>query len=183
MKATLNFGRLQPIRRCQIEVPGAGVITMRILPEISDSRGVTYTDEAVIGRAFPIKTFSHGDNRTISMKCTFAILEDRDADLNLMYLRWLQSATYPRENNANPYLPPPICRIRCGNLLAGRDTDGWLCVVLKQCNVSYPTDVVWHSTVDGEGSYLPYKFDVDLNWDVVYSNQELPGQEKIITDF
>jgi hypothetical protein len=55
--------------------------------------------------------------------------------------------------------------------------DGFLCVVLKQYSVSFPTDVIWD-----EQTYLPYKFDVDLTWEVVYSNDTLPGQDQILMD-
>lgn len=188
MKATREFGLLQNIPECVISVPttsGTIDIVLRVLPEISDSKTATYSDTPVIGRSFPIKAYSHSENRTINMKCTFLILDDQtigydgliEPERNLFYLRALQSAVYPREDASNPYLPPPICRIRCGKLLAGGQ--GWLCVVLRTYNVTFPTDVVWY---EGKGIYIPYKFDVDLNWEAVYSSEDLPGQDMILKD-
>lgn len=187
MKATLDYGLLQPIPRSQIQIPAqAGsppvLITLRILPEITDSKSASYQDESIIGRAYPIKAYSHSENRTITMKCHFIILEEKDARQNLEYLRALQSAVYPRESDVSPYLPPPICRIRHGNLLAGSKTDGWICVVLKSYSVTFPTDVAYYSTLGGDGPYIPYKFDVDLTWDAVFASEDLPGQQKIMGD-
>lgn len=183
MKATLPGGILAPIPRCSIIVPGAGTIVLNNLPTISDSKSASYADEGVIGRSFPIKTYSHSENRAINMKVHFVILRNSDAEVNMRYLRWLQSAVYPRDNvPGSPYLPPPVCKIRCGNLLAGRTSDGYVCAVLKQYNVSYDPTVAWYSDGNGNGSYLPYSFDMDLTWDVVFSNETLPGQEKIMGD-
>lgn len=182
MKATLDGGALQELK-CEIKVPGADTIILNNLPDISDSKSASYADEAVIGRSFPIKTYSHSENRSISMKVHFHILSRDDAQKNMAALRALQSAVYPRDEQANAlYLPPPICKIKCGNLLAGSQKDGEVCVVLKQYNVSFPTDVAWFSEANGEGSYLPYRFDMDLTWEVVYANEELPGQESIMRD-
>lgn len=183
MKATLDYGHLQPVPRCQIFIPTSTIITLEILPEITDSKSASYPDSHGIGRSFPIKTYSHSENRIISMKCHFIILHEVDISVNMQYLRALQSAVYPRESQAAPYLPPPICQIRCGNLLAGPNTDGWLCAILRSYNASFPTDVVWACDQAGGGSYLPYKFDIDLSWEAVYANTDLPGQEQILTDF
>lgn len=182
MKATNNNGELNYIPRCDIIVPnklGRYLIPLRILPEITDSHGSAYQNETVIGRAFPIKTYSHGEDRSIGMKVQFVILRDSDAQTNLQHLRVLQSATYPRDIIQHPYLPPPICKIRCGNLLAGGD--GYVCVVLENCSVSFPTDVAWYHN-SSNFTYVPYKMEVDLSWKTVYSNDDLPGQDMIIGD-
>jgi hypothetical protein len=189
MKATQINGDLAPIPNCDIVVPtsrGQHLIPMRILPEISDSKSATYQDEQVIGRSFPIKTYSHGENRSITMKVHFVILKSRDAFDNIQHLRALQSAVYPRESNSSPYLPPPICKIRCGHLLSSE----YLCVVLRQYNVTFDTTVAWfEGSADNNfigplqtDTYLPYKFDVDLTWEVVYQTKNLPGQDKIFGD-
>lgn len=187
MKATRSGGELNFIPNCDILIPIGEItffgyplyheIKLRILPEITDSKSAAYQDEPVIGRSFPIKTYSHSENRSISMKLHFIILDDSDAITNLKHLRAIESATYPRTEAVNkPYLPPPVCKIRCGKLLAG----GYLCAVLKQYSVNFPTDVAWY---EENSIYLPYKFDVELSWDVVYPNENLPGQEKILKDF
>lgn len=182
MKATNSIGELEYIPNCDIQIPtdsGIYEIRLRVLPEISDSHSFQYQNESITGRAVPIKTASHGEDRTINMKVKFVILRDSDARTNLNHIRALQGATYPREIPQSPYVPPPICRIRCGNLLTGPNTSGYVCAVLRQCNVSYDTSVAWYVGVD-EFTYVPYKVEVDLSWEVVYSSQNLPGQNKIM---
>ncbi len=184
-KATAQFGALQDLERAQIEVPvdrgstksvSYKTITLKILPEITDSKGSDYPDENIIGRSFPIKTYSHSGNRTIGMKVTFIVLTQSDILQNFINLRLLQSAAYPDDGTSSPYCPPPICRIRVGQLLTSQN-DGWLCVVLKQYNTTFDTSYVWDET-----TYLPYKISIDLSWDVVFDNQNLPGQSMIFGD-
>lgn len=195
MKATEQGGLLRNLAKAQIQIPiersgltfpfggivGLGfltkTITLRILPEISDTKSADYPDENTVGRSFPIKNYAHSGNRQIGMKAHFVTLTNRDKTENLMNLRLLQSAVYPEEGFSAPYIPPPICRIRCGKLLTAAN-DGWLCVVLRQYSTNFPVDVVW----DDE-TYLPYRFDVDLSWEAVFSNTNLPGQNKIYKDF
>lgn len=171
MKATNPNGTLKEIDNCYIKIPTYGTIKMRVLPDISDSKSANYSDENVIGRSFPIKTFSHSENRSISWTAYFLILQNGDAIKNLMDLRALQSITYPRDRDFDPYAPPHVCAIKCGSILGDEE----LCVVLKQYSVKFPTDVAWD-----EDFMVPYKFTVDLTWEVVYSSDNLPGFEKII---
>jgi hypothetical protein len=101
------------------------------------------------------------------------VSQPSDVDYNLKALRAIQSAVYPRESfNGAPFVPPPICRIKCGSLLADF---GELCVILKQYSVKFPTEVAWE-----ESQFVPFKFDIDTNWDVVYKSANLPGQERIL---
>lgn len=183
MKATTTGGDLQAIPGCEIRVPNGGTVQMYILPEITDSKSASYQDEAVIGRSFPIKTYSHSDNRSVTMKVHFIILKDTDAQRIMQEMRWLQSATYPRSSTNAPFAPPPVCKLKCGKLLAGQGTEGYVCAVLRQYSVSFPTDVAWYKAENsGTAEYLPYKFSMDLTWDVVYESQNLPGQDQIIQD-
>ena len=175
MKATEQYGKLKILDRCHIFVPKYGTVRLRVLPEISDKKSAQYKDEPVIGRSFPIKTYSHSENRIIGMKVHFVTIEQVDLLNNIKDLRALQSAVYPFDGSlSNPYLPPPICKIMCGDILSA----GPLCVVLKDYSVSFPPDVVWD-----DKTYIPYKFDVDLNWEVVYSHKDLPGSGNILCDF
>jgi len=186
-KATVGTScDLAPIPDCFVEIPngvlaalgpngkpqrGPVRIIMNNLPDISDSKSASYNDEAVIGRAIPLKTYSHSENRAISTKIHFFIRKREDAATNLAHLRLIESAVYPREGT--PYRPPPICKLRCGNILS---SDKPLCVILLSYNVTFPTDVAW----DKE-TYCPYKFDVDCQWHVVYDTQDLPTSERIVT--
>lgn len=173
-KATLPSGDLVPIKDCYVYVPGYGQITLYALPDISDSKSAAYNDEAIIGRSFPLKTYSHSENRVISMQIHLYVRTKVDVFENLQILRALESATYPRDESGGgnaPFIPPPVCRIKCGLLLA----DEPLCVVLKSYSVKYPTDVPWD-----KDTYTPWKLDVDTSWEVVYKSSELPGQARIL---
>lgn len=189
-KATLLTGSLTPINDCYIIIPigrGEKKIILDNLPEISDTKSANYSDETVIGRASPLKTYSQSDNRSISMQLHFIISKPQDVVENLINLRAIQSATYPREgegegSNRSPFIPPPVCRIKCGKLLSER---GELCVILKSYSVKFPTEVSWMGDSQlGTGAgfdktFTPMKFDVDTTWDVVYASSDLPGQERI----
>lgn len=178
MKATLN-GNLNPVPDCTIEIPGAGknrsvgIVQFNNLPDISDSKGAIYNNETIIGRSFPMYTYSHSGDRQISMQMHFFIINQGDGERNLNYLRMVQSALYPRNGNSSgvPYLPPPVCKMRCGNLLATEP----LCVILQNYSVKFPTEVAWD-----EITYCPYRFDIDTNWLVVYDSGDLPYQDRII---
>lgn len=192
MRSTGSRGELKKIPDCYIYIPGLwrarirenvmdenwfeSRIYARILPDISDSKSAQYSDEAIIGRSSPFKTYSHSENRTISWTSYFMVTEDIDIKRNLVDLRAIQSVTYPRDD-FQPYAPPPVCAIKCGSMFAV-DSDGngsELCVVLRSYAVKFPTDVSWDET-----TYLPYKFSVDMSWDVVYQSDNLPGYEKIL---
>jgi hypothetical protein len=178
--ATTPGGPLVPIDKCYLIIPiktspGAGEfkIVMDNLPDITDSKSVSYNDEVVIGRASPIKTYSQSDNRTITMQIHFIVSKPNDVQRNISALRAIESASYPRDStNGSPYLPPVVCKLKCGRLLG----DGELCVVLKQYSVKFPTEVSWD-----EDDLTPFKFDVDTTWDVVYACEMLPGQERIFS--
>lgn len=169
-RATDSSNDLSLIENCKIVIPGATTIIMNNLPEISDTKSAAYNDEAVIGRAVPLKTYSHSENRVINTKIHFFIRKQSDAEENLMQLRAIQSAVYPQPGD--PYKPPPVCQIECGDILSVEQP---LCVILLNYNVSFPTDVAWD-----KNTYCPYKFDVDCSWQVVYATNDLPNSERIV---
>ncbi len=181
IKATSNGGALVNIggesKDCYLDIPNAGRMLFYILPEISDSKSAHFNDEPVIGRSFPVKTYSHSDNRTISMKVHFVVWADGDVNTpgspayNLKWLRAIQSAVYPEDDKLAPYKPPPICKLRLGDLLGDFD----MCAILTQYSVSYPTDCVWDEELK-----IPYKFEVDTTWHAVYQTSMLPGQQRIV---
>lgn len=144
---------------------------MRSLPDISDSKTAVYNSEAIMGRSFPMYTYSHSADRNISIQLHYFVTEPGDAVENLQDLRWLQSAVYPRESKDAPYLPPPVCQLKCGSLLA---TEA-ICVVLQSYSVKFPTEVAWD-----EDTFCPFRFDVDTSWLVVYTSSDLPYQSRII---
>ena len=121
------------------------------------------------------------------MVCHFVVIEDQDIEDNLMALRLIESAVYPMDDPRFPYRPPPICRIECGQLLGGAQNGQDrhpVCVILKSYSVQFPTDVPWDNGIRtsgaiGSATFLPYKFDLTCNWEVVYPSSELPGQERI----
>lgn len=167
-KATSRTGSLEVIQNCELNIAGRR-IQFRILPEITDSKSASYKDEPIIGRSFPIKTYSHSENRIISMRIHFIVVEEEDIQRNLQDKRTIESAEYPRDGS--PYRPPPICRIKCGSMLA----EGELCAVLRSYSTQYPTNVAWD-----ENTNLPYYFNMNLQFEVVYPTSDLPGQERIL---
>jgi hypothetical protein len=171
-KATNHNGKLAVLEKCYVDIPNATKIPINTLPDIGDSKNAVYNADSIIGRASPLHTYHYSDTRMISIQFHFVVQEKEDIQKNLSYLRAIQSASYPRVGDANlPFRPPPICKLRCGNLLS---VESDLCVVLQQYSVRFPTDVAW----DPE-TYCPYKFDVDTSWWVVYSSPALPDQSKI----
>lgn len=179
MKAT-NNGSLVSVPDCEIKIPGAnlngggfGVIPLNNLPDISDAKTAVYNGENIIGRSFPLYTYSYSTDRTINMQLHFFIVNPGDGAKNLRYLRMIQSAVYPRNGleSQTPYQPPPVCNIKCGSLLDDKE----LCVILQSYSVKFPTEVAW----DPE-TYCPYRFDVDTTWLTVYTSDKLPFQEDII---
>jgi len=169
MKATGSSGELVPIEECYISIDGA-TIKMKVLPDISDSKSASYNDEPIIGRSFPMKTYSHSENRTISWTAHFIVCKKADIEQNIKDLYLIAGCVYPEEGE--PYSPPPICQIKCGKLLAEDE----LCVVLRSYSVKFPTEVAWD-----EETMVPYKFDVDMTWEVVYSTEELPNAGDIFS--
>ena len=148
-------------------IPNYGPIFFNNLPDISDSKSAAYNDEPIIGRAFPLKTFSHSENRVISLQLHFFVLKQEDIRTNLNNLRALASCTYPRDASQSAtvsYAPPIVCRLKFGELLGS----GPICAVLKSYSVKFPTDVAWDTN-----TFVPYKFDVDTNWEAIYKSSNL----------
>lgn len=171
-KATTSCS-LDPIGNCYIYVPGFRKIVMDNLPDISDGKSAQYTPTTIIGRSTPLTTYSHSETRNISWGMHLFVKSAGDVTGNLEILRVLESCVYPRNNNGpGPYSPPVICKIKCGNLLSVGNS---LCVVLRSYSVKFPTDVAWDA-----GSCTPYKIDIDLSFEVVYSSMDLPGADRIV---
>ena len=190
MYQATNTGTLQPVPNCSIKIPiekklfsGGKVntikdvytISMNNLPDISDTKSAIYNNEGIIGRSFPLYTYSHSGDRQISIQLHFFAVDPGDIQKNLQDLRALQSATYPREGTSTgaPYRPPPICQIKCGSLLAN---DSAICCALQSYSVKFPTEVAWETST---GTLLPYRFDVDTSWLTVYTSEDLPTARRI----
>jgi hypothetical protein len=172
MKATEN-GKLKQINNCWVQIPNYGTIKLHALPEISDSKGVVYNEETAIGRSTPIKVFSHGEARQISMTLHFYASTDDDAKQNFEYVAAITSAVYPTDGE--PYSPPPICQIKCGKILSPKEKNDTVCVILKNYSIKVPTDVPWVTE-----DLFPSKIDIETSWEVVHSSDDLPGQSRIL---
>lgn len=170
MKATSPGGTLKTMPECFIEVGEEETIFMDILPDISDSKSAHYANENSIARTAPFTIFGYGEVRTISWSCHFVVQKKGDPERYLRYIRLFQSACYPRNQQGSP---PPLCKIKCGGLLSS-DT---LCVVLKNYSIKYDTNVPWD-----EKYYIPYKLDIDLQFEVVYNQSEIPISDDIASD-
>lgn len=178
MKSTIN-GLLADIKDCYIEILGLKMV-MNSLPDITDSKSASYADESAIGRTMPFKTYQYSENRTIGWTAHFFLQSEREnsgqgaatARRIFDFLRTIEAAVYPKNSSSYGYEPPPICRLRCGGLL---QQTGEINAVLKSYSVKFDTSIPWH-----ESSLLPYKLDVDMQFDVVYNQVELPGYEQIL---
>lgn len=178
-KATLASGDLVELKECYIDIPDLNeTITMKILPDISDSKSASYPDEKAIGRSMPFKSFENSENRTISWTAHFFVCKDGDQDQILSWMRTLEACTYPQYKNTGgaPYAPPPICKLRCGAILSSLEAED-VCCVLKSYSVKFDTSFPWDDV-----TFIPYKLDIDLQFDVVYNQADLPGADKIMTD-
>lgn len=182
--STSPTGDLIPIEKCKLHIPNAGTIVMNNLPDISDTKQAIYNNLPIMGRSFPLYTYSHSGDRVISLQMHFFLLKEGDAERNLSDLRKIQSAVYPRDGGSDtPYIPPVICTLECGDILSksngggsGSKGTGPLCVIMQNYSVKFPTDVAWDET-----TMCPYRFDVDTSWYVVYTSQDLPNADRIIS--
>ena len=175
MKATLLGGKLKNIKDIYIEVDGEPIYAY-ILPDISDSKSASYADENSIGRTTPFKNYSYSENRVITWTHHWIVDVRSRVDQIYNEIRQLQALTYPTKD-ISPYAPPWIAHIKAGDILAKEP----LCCVLKSYNIKYATDVPWYSNSSNTVS-IPYKVDMDLNFEVVYDNSagQIPYADDII---
>ena len=186
-KATDRQGQLNEIKDCSLVIPGTqfsgGGIRFHTLPIISDSKGAKWNDDPVMGRATPLTTYSHSDIRIITVDIPLIATNDGSAITpgsflyNKAILKAIESAAYPRGPTAGfPYVPPPICKFRCGQLLTGTQAGDKesLCVVLDNYNVKFDTNVPFDPA-----TLIPFKFNISTKWRVVYQSDYLPNQNRI----
>lgn len=177
-RATNNDGSLaylnyEPVGgKCMIFTP-CGNICLKILPEITDSKGATYVAESTPGRTTPLMTYAHSDARTINTELHFMVTKANDIIENMGYLRILQNLVYPGNDSiVAPYTPPPVVRFVCGSLMDGRQG---LCLIMKNYSVRYPTEVAWDAA-----TFLPYRFSVSCSWEVIYACSKIPSNQCIV---
>lgn len=171
MKGIDENGKLTPLSKCYIVASGVQII-MDLLPDISDSQSAMYNNESAPGRSMPFVTFGSTEARNISWTCHFLAMDDRTARRNIGYLRILQSVLSPKTEK-KIYSPPPVCQLKCGIFLGDEE----ICAILRTCSVRGDRQGPWSET-----DYIPYKLDIDTNWEVVRDNSNLPGQEKLMRD-
>ena len=177
MLATLvGSDHLLPIKKCYIEIPiFATKIIMDVLPDISDGKSASYNDETAMGRSMPFKTFNSSENRSISWTAHFIVSSSADFNRFITYIRTIEACTYPFTSAIGlPFTPPPICKLRCGELLSSQE-DNDVSAVLKSYSVKFDTSVPWD-----EDTMIPYKIDLDMQFEVVYNQSNLPGAERIV---
>ena len=167
--------------KCKISIyAGAEAvdIVMQSIPELSDQKGAQYSDESAIGRSAPYKTYQNSENRSISWTSHFIVTKQSDIQKYIGYIRTVQAAVYPYDGANNntggaPYAPPPLCKIQCGSLLSKEPLNA----VLKSYDIKYDTSVPWD-----EETFLPYKFDLSLTFDIIYNQSSLPNADLILQD-
>lgn len=168
-RGTERSGRLAVLSKCKIITP-CGTICLRILPDISDSKGANYAQENAIGRSNPMITFAFSEPRMINTELHFMTTTTDDINDNWRSLSIIKSLVYPGTATVNggaPFTPPPVVKFICGDLLDGPNG---LCLILKNYNTRYPTNVAWD-----EETYLPYQFSISCSWEVVYACRNLPS--------
>lgn len=173
-RATETSGRLAILSKCKIITP-CGTICLRILPDISDSKGANYASENAIGRSNPMVTYAFSEARMITSELHFMTTTTEDIDDNWRSLKIIQSLVYPGTATVNggaPFTPPPVVKFICGSLLDGPNG---LCLILKSYSVRYPVNVAWD-----EATYLPYQFSITCTWEVVYACKNLPSNKCIL---
>ena len=184
-RATESNGHLAIIPKCYFDTP-CGRICLRILPDITDSKSANYIPENIPGRSSPIVTYAFSDPRQLSTEIHFMITQTSDIIENLRDLRIIQSLVYPTGPfGGAPFTPPPTVRFVCGELMDGgslgvpgpNNCCVGLCLILRSYSVRYPTEVAWEKF-----TYLPYRFSISCNWEVVYACKDLPKNQCIIGD-
>ena len=180
-RGTRVNGALAPLQyeniqggKCEIQTP-CGCITLKILPDITDSKGATYINDPAPGRSSPMLTYAYSDPRAINTELHFMITEIEDIIDNIRNLRIIQNLVYPGPmSGIAPFTPPPVVRFICGSLMDGPQG---LCLILKNYSVRYPTEVAWDVV-----TFLPYKFSISCTWEVVYPCEKLPTNKCIAGD-
>lgn len=180
-RGTKSSGALAPLQfsgqgggKCEIQT-ACGCITLKILPDITDSKSATYVNDPAPGRSTPMTTYAYSDPRTISTELHFMTTVQEDIQDNIKAIRIIQNLLLPGPSTGiAPFTPPPVARFICGVLMDG--TDG-LCVVLKNYSIRYPTDVAWDIA-----TFLPYKFSISCQWEVVYACSKLPTNKCVAGD-
>jgi hypothetical protein len=161
------------------------VFNFRVMPIIGDGKGAKYNDEGVMGRATPFITYANSETRNVSIDISLVATNNGNEDnpgsfrYNQMVLRRIASLTYPRGPRSElPFVPPVVCRFRCGLMLAGSqyNPEEEVCMVCTKYNVKFDTNVPY----DPE-TLIPIKFTITTNWKVVYKSEGngLPGAERI----
>lgn len=180
-RGTKNDGSLAPLQyaaagggKCEIQTP-CGCITLKILPDITDSKGAQYVNDPAPGRSTPMMTYAYSEPRNINTELHFMITKFDDIEDNLKAIRIIQNLVLPGpQSGIVPFTPPPVVKMTCGVLFDG--TDG-LCLVLKNYSIRYPTEVAWDAV-----TFIPYRFSISCSWEVVYPCNKLPTNKCVMSD-
>ncbi len=174
LQATARNGKILEISDCCIITPDNKQIKFYSLPEIHDSKSAQYGDQPIQGRSSTVKTYSYSSNRKISLSIHLYVTREDDIENNMAVIRNISALVHPQYDNT--YLPPPIARLKCGTLF--NDDDNGIPVVLMNYSINYPTEVQWFRY---EKIYMPLHVTIQTEWDVVYSWQNLPGYQDVLS--
>ena len=182
-KATDPQGQLNEIPGCALDIPGARTVRFNTMPIIQDSKGAKWNDEPIMGRATPLTTYSHSDIRMITIDIPLIATNNGSESepgsflYNKAILRAVESAAYPRGPTSEaPYVPPPVCKFRCGQMITGSQSNPieGICMVLDNYSVKFDTSVPFDPA-----TLIPFKFNISSKWRVVYRSDHLPNQNRI----
>jgi hypothetical protein len=190
MKATAA-GSVRPIPGAWMRIPGAvppsfggetdglGRWSLYALPEIQVTKEANYSDIQILGRSSPIKTYAGSGYRRLAVTFHLHSTNENLKQYHIAFTRALESLLYPEYRGT--YLPPPIAQFRCGELISNKDLvisgiGGYVNVVAMSVNYSLDPNIV-HL---GRNDLFPMYLGVQVNFDVVYPFNLLPGSGDVL---
>jgi len=145
---------------------GSYSIPFQVLPTVSENKGANYTDQTVLGRASPIKVYTGSAPRSFEISIDYYIITNKDSGNMVKLLRNISASVYPKYDKK--YGPPDTWHFTMGII----DVD----MICKTYSVTYNTDCWWDADV-----MLPSHITIGTSWEVVYAQNDLPGQSDIIS--
>jgi len=140
-------------------------VPFQVLPTITENKGANYTDQTVLGRASPIKIYTGSAPRGFEIAIDYYIIVSEDSNKMVELLRNISASVYPKYSER--YGPPDTWHFTMGII----DVD----MICKTYNVTYNTDCWWDKDI-----MLPSHITIATSWEVVYAQEDLPGQGDII---
>ena len=153
-------------------------IVLDVMPTISESRSVNYEPFSPIHHPGEIMKYRSTSGRKWGIQGRFIARNQQEATLNQIYLNVIRAWTMPFYGNGTDsdeelkrYLgaPPPILTL---SAYGSKNISGVKCV-LTNYDVSWPNDVDYLPTIDGEP--FPVIINISLSLEETWSPSEFSG--------